>query len=381
MSKDPLLNLLKRPTLWVPPLVLVALMAAILHFFTILVVYVFLGLILSLLARPLYDQIEKIRIGKKQIGASLNAFISVFSVLIIIGLSLLITLPAVLVQLRHLSDVEPQALMQTLNTPLLNLENWLISKGLMQVSTEQESQIANRLIAFTEDWLRSESWYQWLSPVLSAFSSTIAAFFAIPFSAFFILRDRRKFIRFFLSLLPPGLKNPVLEIFVQTRQLLSRYFFGIILEIAAVAIMTGAGLWIVGLNFTLALTLGCISGLFNIIPYLGPILGSAAGILLALTAHVEQPFDTFLMPLFIKMGIVYLIVQVLDGLFIQPWLYSGSVSAHPLEIFLIILAGGHVAGIPGMMLAVPVYTLIRLSGVQLFKTLQLLYRSSRENAA
>jgi len=145
-----------------------------------------------------------------------------------------------------------------------------------------------------------------------------------------------------------------------------RYFIGICVEIIAVMIAITIGMTIVGLGFRHAMVIGLIIGIFNVIPYLGPWLGGIIGIMIGIANNLDMDLKTEILPMTGYMLLVILIVQILDNNLLQPLIFSSSVKAHPLEIFLVILIAGTLAGIPGMILAVPAYTVIRVFAKEFF---------------
>jgi predicted PurR-regulated permease PerM len=98
----------------------------------------------------------------------------------------------------------------------------------------------------------------------------------------------------------------------------------------------------------------------NIIPYIGPVIGSLLGITLGITATLASGAYDALLPVLAKLSGVFLVVNFIDNNFLVPMIYSNSVKAHPLEIFFVIIMGGSLAGIVGMLLAIPVYTVLRV---------------------
>lgn len=161
-----------------------------------------------------------------------------------------------------------------------------------------------------------------------------------------------------LTATPHRFSDKMASVLTTTKQLLTRYFIGIIIQISLITILLTAGLSILGVEY--AFLIGFLAAIINIIPYLGPIIGMLVGLVVGLTAQPEIDFYTELLPLASKMIGVFLTVQLLDNLVFQPYIFSNSVYAHPLEIFLVILVAGKVAGIPGMILAVPAYTFMRV---------------------
>ena len=138
------------------------------------------------------------------------------------------------------------------------------------------------------------------------------------------------------------------------------------------------GLLIIGIRFDLALAIGFFFGVFNIVPYVGPLIGAAFGLLLGISNHIEMDFYAVIVPLLVKMLLVFLIVHVVDSNVFQTIIYSKIVNAHPIEIFMVIVIAGSFAGITGMILAIPVYTIIRIIARQFFRDFKLV-RSLTKN--
>jgi predicted PurR-regulated permease PerM len=131
------------------------------------------------------------------------------------------------------------------------------------------------------------------------------------------------------------------------------------------------GLNLIGFEFNHAVIIGFFCGLFNVIPYLGPLIGAAFGLMVGLALNINADLMNYTLPLLGLMTIVFLIVKIIDDLLFQPFIYSSSVKAHPLEIFLVILAAGNMAGVLGMMLAIPGYTILRVIAREFFVNLKI----------
>jgi predicted PurR-regulated permease PerM len=116
----------------------------------------------------------------------------------------------------------------------------------------------------------------------------------------------------------------------------------------------------------------------NIIPYLGPVIGSAIGIFLGITSTLAFGSFNDLLPVILKLTGVFLVVNFVDNNILVPLIYSKSVKSHPLEIFLIIIIGGGLAGLPGMLLAVPVYTLLRVIGREFFQQFRVIKKMTEK---
>jgi Predicted permease len=131
-------------------------------------------------------------------------------------------------------------------------------------------------------------------------------------------------------------------------------------------ILIDIGMTIAGIDFQQALVMGLILGILNVIPYVGPWLGLFIAITMGVASHIQMDFKTVVVPLIYYMIIVEAITHLIDNILIQPVIFSNSVKAHPLEIFIVILAAGFAAGIPGMILGIPTYTVIRVFAREFF---------------
>jgi predicted PurR-regulated permease PerM len=131
-------------------------------------------------------------------------------------------------------------------------------------------------------------------------------------------------------------------------------------------ILIDIGMTIVGIDFQQALVMGLILGILNVIPYVGPWLGLFIAIIMGIASHINQDFSTVVVPLIYYMIIVEAITHLIDNVVFQPVIFSNSVKAHPLEIFIVVLVAGFAAGIPGMLLGIPTYTVLRVFAREFF---------------
>src|SRR5690606_26486395 len=142
------------------------------------------------------------------------------------------------------------------------------------------------------------------------------------------------------------------------KELLSRYFIGLMIQTTIIAIIYFLLLLILDIKNALAIAIICAA--LNIVPYLGPLLGGVVLILVVVSNNLGVDFSTDLLPLLIKVIVGVAVAQLIDNFFSQPIIFSQSVRSHPLEVFIIIIIGGLLLGIPGMILAVPVYTTLKV---------------------
>jgi predicted PurR-regulated permease PerM len=131
-------------------------------------------------------------------------------------------------------------------------------------------------------------------------------------------------------------------------------------------ILIDIGMTVIGIDFQQALVMGLILGILNVIPYVGPWLGLFIAIIMGVASHINQDFSTVVIPLIYYMILVEAITHLIDNVVFQPVIFSNSVKAHPLEIFIVVLASGFAAGIPGMILGIPAYTVLRVFAREFF---------------
>jgi predicted PurR-regulated permease PerM len=161
-----------------------------------------------------------------------------------------------------------------------------------------------------------------------------------------------------LMTLPNKYFEVVITAFSKIEKLLSNYLIGLLVQMTAIFTLATIGLSIIGIKYAASIAL--FAAVANVIPYLGPILGAIFGIIVSIsTANIGGPNEVLF--LIFKIVVVFAIVQLNDNLVFQPLIFSKSVKAHPLEIFIIIFVGATLGGIIGMIAAIPVYTIVRVS--------------------
>lgn len=194
--------------------------------------------------------------------------------------------------------------------------------------------------------------------IIEILSSISVGLFSILFISFFFLKDSKMIQLFFLKIVPETHESKTINSIGTIKNLLSRYFVGLVLQMTILFIFYSATLLIVGIENALVIAFLC--ALFNIIPYVGPIIGGVIMLALTLTSNLELDFYAETLP---KIGYVMIgitIGQLIDNFFSQPYIFSNSVKSHLLEIFLIIIIAGLLFGAIGMIVAVPGYTVLKV---------------------
>jgi len=176
----------------------------------------------------------------------------------------------------------------------------------------------------------------------------------------------------FILLVPEKYIPSATRVLKEVKHLLTRYFVGISIEVTSMITLLTIGLSLFGVEN--ALLIGFIGGLFNIIPYLGPIIGGSIGILIGIIGSLSLGVYGDILPISLTIAGVFAVSNLIDNILLQPIIYSTSVRAHPIEIFLVIIMGGSVFGVVGMILAVPSYTVFRVFLREFFSEMRVVKR-------
>lgn len=188
--------------------------------------------------------------------------------------------------------------------------------------------------------------------IIGIFTNLFAAFLVIPFATFFFLKDGHKIRRDLLMLVPNKYFETILSLVDKIETQLGRYFRSVFLQCTIVGIVSWLALSVAGLNNSASV--GITIGLANSIPYFGPLIGYILSIVISI-------IETGDFSLVIPCVIAVLIAQILDNIVLQPLIFSRSADMHPVAILFIILIGAQTAGILGMLIAIPIATVIRIS--------------------
>lgn len=314
--------------------------------------YLGIGFILSIIGKPLVTILQKIKINNFTASKTLASVITLVSFLTVLIILVFTLSPVIYQQALNLTNISPSETIASLQ-PLINE----IEQRIFNL-TGNEIHIQQYLMDKISSVLNMGNISNIISTISSITGNIFIAFFAITFITFFFLKDGDLIINSFISVIPKKYQNLWHEIQPQIKQKLTKYFIGISLEVLIVFCLIFIGLWIVGAPYFALIAL--FAAILNIIPYVGPILGAVIGLVFTVTSNYGLDFETQLLPLIAKVTIVFASTQLIDNFVIQPLIFSNSINAHPLEIFLVILIAGNIFGIGGMILAIPFYTIIRI---------------------
>ncbi|GAB5563118.1 MAG: AI-2E family transporter [Winogradskyella sp.] len=194
--------------------------------------------------------------------------------------------------------------------------------------------------------------------LVSGLGSFSIGLFSVIFISFFFLKDSKLLEESMMSLVPARNEKRSRRSWYTIKDLLSRYFVGLIFQILILFVIYTLVLLIFGIDNAVVIAFLC--ALLNLVPYVGPLVSGFLMLLLSMSSNLGESFSDVILPKTICVMIGFIIAQLVDNFFSQPFIFSKSVKSHPLEIFLVIIIAGILFGIVGMIVAIPVYTAIKV---------------------
>jgi predicted PurR-regulated permease PerM len=334
-----------------------------LWFFRNIVIFILVSGVLSIMGRPLVDLFLRIKIKEWALPRAVAALMTLIIIWGLIILFFIIFVPLVTRQISYFSTIDSGKIVQLVEGPVTKIENIFksLNPGISQ-SLSLKDYISAKISAI----LNIEGIQHLMGTALSTVGSIVVAIFSITFITFFFLKDQHLFYESIIIWIPDRYVDNVTRALHSIKRLLTRYFIGIVIQSTCIMILIDIGMTIAGIDFQQALVMGLILGILNVIPYVGPWLGLFIAITMGVASHINQDFSTVVVPLVYYMILVEAITHLIDNVVFQPVIFSNSVKAHPLEIFVVVLAAGFAAGIPGMILGIPTYTVIRVFAREFF---------------
>ncbi len=339
--------------------------------FSNIVAYILIASVLSLMARPLVRFLGRIRIGTWRMPVSIRALLTLVVIWILFFGFFRLFIPLIASEAQELSKVDTALVIEEFEKPLQHLEAWFVKLNIggdELISLEEELQ--NRIASVLNIDLITDL----LATLASLLGNVAWAFFAISFITFFLLREEKLITEYVVTIFPEEKEDAFRHALDSVKRLLRRYFIGILLQMTGILILVTLGMTIIGVGFRHGLVIGLVAAVLNIIPYLGPVIGAALGILLGLATHLHLDPATALVPLMGYMLLVFAVTQLTDNMVFQPVIFGTSVYAHPIEIFIVIMIAGSLAGITGMILAIPTYTVLRVFAKEFFNNFRVVQK-------
>lgn len=323
-------------------------------YYSNIVVYILVAAVFSVMGSPLVRLLDRIRIGKKKFPHSLSALLTLLVIYGVIFGLFAIAVPLLISQIATLSNIDPSELLAGLQQPIASLENFLVRNKIMQSGGDLGNVITEKVLAFVSFGNIGDV----ANTLFNLATGFIVAVFAIAFITFFFLKHDRMLIKTIMLLTPVRLQSEIKHVYLKIIKLLSKYFLGLSLDMIVVMTLNTIAMTVFG--FKNALMIGVFAGMMNVVPYVGMVIGWILALIFASTGIIDAGGTIEMVPLILKVCGPLIVINMIDAYVFQPLIYANVVKAHPLEIFLVILIAASTAGILGMVLAIPTYTVIRI---------------------
>jgi predicted PurR-regulated permease PerM len=264
-------------------------------------------------------------------------------------------IPFVIKELEIVSSIDPTLYANAIEKWLQEADAFLHHHGIIAANEH----IGDMLVTQMKSLVGSISVSGLIQNIISFAGATFILVFSVIFLTYFALKDKEFFFKMVRRAIPVSFRDNYDRIVAQTRVQVVRYFAGVLLDMIILGAIIGIACYFAGVPN--ALLIGVLSGLFDIIPYIGPFIAMGIGLVLSITSLLPtDPTTAELSMLFWKMVIIFIAAKAIDNFILQPVILGKSVQAHPVEIYIVILVAGYVGGITGMIIAVPAYSIFRI---------------------
>jgi predicted PurR-regulated permease PerM len=179
----------------------------------------------------------------------------------------------------------------------------------------------------------------------------------VPFVTYFILAEGDVAVKRLIQRVPNKYFEMTLNVLNKIQRDLVGYLRGWILDSVIIGLLSIAGLWLIGVDYPVLI--GAVAGIANLVPYLGPVVGAVPAFLVSLTQ-----FGDFRM--LVPIAVLTVAIQLIDNVVVQPLCFAKTVDMHPLTVILVLIVGNELMGVAGMLVAIPIATIFKVSTVETY---------------
>lgn len=349
-----------------------AIILALCLYFKNVLIYIIAAFVVSLIGRPVMKLLRRIKIKGK---SAPDWLLAILTILVIIAFLVLIVTQMIPLISNIIRDASALGSTSTVGpNPIEKVNQWLIG---VFPNLDPDFDIAALLIQKVQELADFGKVGGIVGSVASLVVDLFVALFSVTFISFFFIKEEGLFDRIICALVPDKHELTLNKTLNEIKELLSRYFVGLLIEMIGVALIDFLGLWLIArLDFSYAIGIAFIAGLLNVIPYVGPIIGEVIGVVfgIVLKLGVGAGLDVNVWVFALIILAIMLTAQLIDNFIYQPLIYSTSIKAHPLEIFIVLLMAGHIGGTIGMLVAIPAYTVVRVVAIRFFYRYKIIQR-------
>lgn len=346
----------------------VAIVCALCWFFRSILAYILIAVVVSLIAKPLMGMLQKLNIKGRRAPDWVLAALSIIAVMGVLISIVTAVIPIISSLVKDISMVNIESAARGISVPLAELNEFL-RNYFPQLGSDFRIEIT--ILNELQNLFDASAFSTVLGSAASFITSLAIGIFSVVFIGFFFIKDDGLFTEIVCALVPDRHEATTQRAISDIGHLLSRYFIGVLIEVAGVALINFLGLlFIAKLGFNGAISIAVMTGLLNVIPYVGPliggVLGTILGIVLKYTSVTPIGLDVNFWVFTIILIAIFSFTQLVDNFLYQPLIYSTSIKAKPLEIFIVLLIVGHIGGPLAMIVAIPCYTVVRVIAFRFF---------------
>ena len=341
-----------------------AFILALCWYFKNVLIYIIAAFVVSMIGRPIMHLLRKIKIKGKSAPDWLLAVLTIVFIIAILLLIVTQMIPLVSGVVKDASAIEASSYFES--NPIDKVNEWLIG---MFPNLGNDFDISALILEKLRELVDFGKVSGIVGSVASLVTSAFVGVFAVVFIAFFFLKEEGLFGRIICAFVPDKHELTLGKTMNEIKQLLSRYFVGLVIEMLGVALVDFLGLWLIArFDFSYAIGIAFIAGVLNLIPYVGPLIGDVIGVVfgIVLKLGTGAGLDVNIWVFALIILVIMMAAQLIDNFIYQPLIFSTSIKAHPLEIFIVLLMAGHIGGPLGMLVAIPAYTVVRVIAIRFF---------------
>ncbi|WP_456460726.1 AI-2E family transporter [Lutibacter sp.] len=309
-----------------------------------ILVYIAISAVISLIARPI------IRFLKRKLKLP-NTVAVITTMLLFLGLLtglISMFIPLIIKQGQNLSLLNIDQLQSNIQNILNQLNDYFLLHNIDILNELKNADLFKNLTVIPN----------LLNSVIGMVGNLSIGLFSVLFISFFFMKDTHLLENSIYTMVSDKSESKLKKSITSIKNLLSRYFVGLVFQITILFIIYTIILLIFGIENAIVIAFLC--ALLNLIPYVGPLIGGVLMLFLSMSNNLGEDFQTVILPTTIYVMIGYLIAQLIDNFLSQPLIFSNSVKSHPLEIFLVIMIAGILFGVVGMIVAIPTYTSLKV---------------------
>lgn len=333
--------------------------ALLLWYFRSIVVYILIAAVVAIIGKPLMEAFLRINIKEWHPPRWLAALVTLLIIWAVVLTFFILFIPIIVSKLNQLMSADQSVFPESFFDPIFGLQDWIRDT----FSLDADFSLWSVILDFFRGLLDADIINSVVTSVVSVVGSAAVAIFAVTFISFFFLKEKDLFTEIIVTASPKKYSDNIRHAMNSVTRLLKRYFIGILTESTILFTFISIVLMICGIAPKDAFFIGITVGVMNVIPYVGPLISWCISVLIGILSPIA---GASILTMVLIVGLTVITAQIIDNLILQPVLYSNSVKAHPLEIFIVILMAGSVGGIWGMLVAIPSYNVARVFAKEFF---------------